>query len=116
VALGAFAGVLLHERLDRIRRGVRHPDRDSHLWTLATEEQFYLLWPPLLALAVYRRLGDKWLVAALGVTALLLATNGLVLAFDGAPVPRVKYAPDATFDLARLHRRHPLRAQLAARP
>lgn len=41
-----------------------------HLWTLATEEQFYLLWPAVLALAFARgRVGT----ALLGVAALCLA-------------------------------------------
>jgi peptidoglycan/LPS O-acetylase OafA/YrhL len=42
-----------------------------HLWTLATEEQFYLLWPALLALAFRRRLVLVLLAGA--ATACLLA-------------------------------------------
>ena len=46
-------------------------DATFHLWTLATEEQFYLLWPAALLLLGGRRgLG----VAAAATTALLLAT------------------------------------------
>ncbi len=41
-----------------------------HLWTLATEEQFYLLWPLLLAFAWHRRVPR--LVVGLGVLASLL--------------------------------------------
>lgn len=38
-----------------------------HSWSLATEEQFYLVWPPLLALALRRGLG----CAALVITSIL---------------------------------------------
>ncbi|CAN5141590.1 acyltransferase [soil metagenome] len=42
-------------------------DATFHLWTLATEEQFYLLWPALLALAFARgRVGTAVLAAAVG--------------------------------------------------
>ncbi len=46
----------------------------GHLWTLATEEQFYLVWPILLALGMrYRRMKLFALIAAVGALA------GLVL-------------------------------------
>jgi len=46
-------------------------DATFHLWTLATEEQFYLLWPAALLLLGGRR---GLAVAAAATTALLLAT------------------------------------------
>ena len=46
-----------------------------HLWTLATEEQFYLLWPALLALGfARRRVGVVLLVSAAGCVLACLAT------------------------------------------
>jgi peptidoglycan/LPS O-acetylase OafA/YrhL len=48
-----------------------------HLWTLATEEQFYLLWPSALAAAVVRRRTGA--VLAVGAGACLLACVATVL-------------------------------------
>ena len=52
-------------------------DATFHLWTLATEEQFYLLWPALLALAFRRRqlraaLVGAAVVCVLGAVATML--------------------------------------------
>lgn len=50
-------------------------DALSHLWTLATEEQFYLVWPVVLLLAVkWRRVRSVLIVCMVGVTALCAAT------------------------------------------
>jgi peptidoglycan/LPS O-acetylase OafA/YrhL len=43
--------------------GTWEPGIASHLWTLAVEEQFYLLWPLVLLLAPRRAIG--WIIAAL---------------------------------------------------
>lgn len=50
-------------------------DATFHLWTLATEEQFYLLWPALLALAFARgRVGLAIVLASLACVVACLAT------------------------------------------
>src|SRR5690606_21483411 len=66
-----------------------------HFWSLAVEEQFYVLWPLLLTamVAVARRFGDRWrlvvgaivttgLVASL-IAALVLASSNLNRAYYG---------------------------------
>lgn len=59
-----------------------------HLWTLATEEQFYLLWPALLALAFRRRLV---LVLLVGATVACLLAALLTVAWQRAE-PDLAYA------------------------
>lgn len=58
-------------------------DATFHLWTLATEEQFYLLWPAVLLLAVRRgRVGAALVATGL---ACLLACTATVLWLREAP-------------------------------
>lgn len=64
-------------------------DATFHLWTLALEEQFYLLWPALLALAWVRRGVD---------TALLVAGIGCLVACL-LTVAWLRDAPDAAYSL-----------------
>jgi len=55
-----------------------------HLWTLATEEQFYLVWPVVLAIGVRFRI-LRWLVllAAVGILAMIALTMGAARAPAG---------------------------------
>lgn len=70
----------------------------SHLWSLATEEQFYLLWPFVLLLALRRGVSSRalelGLVAAIG----LVALDRLYQTLADAPRARLYFAPDTTFD------------------
>jgi peptidoglycan/LPS O-acetylase OafA/YrhL len=63
-------------------------DATFHLWTLATEEQFYLLWPALVALAFRRRLLRAALVGATVVCVLAAVATVLWLRED----PDLAYA------------------------
>ncbi|MCD4534105.1 acyltransferase [Nocardioides sp. cx-169] len=58
-------------------------DATFHLWTLATEEQFYLVWPALLAFAFARRRVGAALVLA--ATACLLACVATLVWLRDAP-------------------------------
>jgi peptidoglycan/LPS O-acetylase OafA/YrhL len=72
---------------------VGRPSLLQHLWSLAVEEQFYLLWPPLLAFALRRWPSAKVLRGILlgaGVSTLQMA---ILYQFTGDP-SRVYYGTD----------------------
>lgn len=84
---------------DLILRGVSYfemferPSQLRHLWSLAVEEQFYIVWPVLFAL-VMRFLNLRWLwciVAALAVISLIWM---VVLFTPGADPSRVYFGSD----------------------
>lgn len=62
-----------------------------HLWSLAVEEQFYLLWPALLLLAHTRTRALRWTLAIFGVSLLFCAV------FYGTP-PMAAMAREHLFD------------------
>jgi peptidoglycan/LPS O-acetylase OafA/YrhL len=64
----------------------------AHLWSLAQEEQFYLVWPVLLVIA-RRRLLPVLVIAATAEFAYRTA-----LAIDGASWERIYYGPDSHAD------------------
>jgi peptidoglycan/LPS O-acetylase OafA/YrhL len=61
-----------------------------HLWTLATEEQFYLVWPLVLALAWRRRAVGRVIVTGIAVALLACAAT---LVYQGAETARVYALP-----------------------
>ena len=65
------------------------PFETRPLWSLAQEEQFYLLWPPLLFIALRGRV--KVAVAGLGILLLVSVAQGWRLAGAG---DRVLFGPD----------------------
>jgi peptidoglycan/LPS O-acetylase OafA/YrhL len=68
-----------------------------HLWSLAAEEQFYIVWPVALILGL--RFGGRRLALG-GLLLLLVAAVGcrLYLTLDGASIHRLYYGPDTHAD------------------
>jgi len=68
----------------------------GHLWSLAVEEQFYLLWPALLLLLLARRPRNmiRWVGAAVAV----VASWRLLLSLNGASDVRLYFSFDTRFD------------------
>jgi peptidoglycan/LPS O-acetylase OafA/YrhL len=62
----------------------------GHLWSLAEEEQFYLLWPCLLLVVARARRPGYWLAAL----ALALVAYRFALVLHGADTTRLYRAPD----------------------
>jgi peptidoglycan/LPS O-acetylase OafA/YrhL len=72
---------------------VTMPDALRHLWSLAAEEQFYLLWPPILVLLLRgpRRLALAVVAAGVAFTSL----RGAELWAEGASPQRLHYGIDS---------------------
>jgi peptidoglycan/LPS O-acetylase OafA/YrhL len=68
-----------------------------HLWSLAAEEQFYIVWP-LLLLLVLRTGGRRWLGRGLVTLLLVLTVYRLTLISHGASGGRIYYGPDTHAD------------------
>jgi peptidoglycan/LPS O-acetylase OafA/YrhL len=70
----------------------------EHLWSLAGEEQFYLLWPVVLIAAMRRNISRRTLTIGLGAVVLAIWTNRLALTFAGASQHRLYFGPDTSLD------------------
>ncbi len=85
-----------------IVRGFGHSDflaatPAAHLWSLAQEEQFYVLWPIAL-LALRRRLTERRVMTLLAAGFVALVLYRAALAGAGAGWHRLYYAPDTHMD------------------
>jgi peptidoglycan/LPS O-acetylase OafA/YrhL len=69
----------------------------KHTWSLAMEEQFYLLWPPLLILLLRIGTSKRQLLLLTLLLALVSALHRAVLYQDGSPA-RTYYGVDARAD------------------
>jgi peptidoglycan/LPS O-acetylase OafA/YrhL len=63
-------------------------------WSLAEEEQFYLVWPILLLLILRRGVRESRIAAGLGCIVVALSAYGAVLGLTGSTATRIYYAPD----------------------
>ena len=70
----------------------------DHLWSLATEEQFYLLWPPVLLVLLRVRVRPVRIALALGVLVVAGALWRATLAALGHDFNRLWYMPDTHLD------------------
>ncbi|MFN0121574.1 MAG: acyltransferase family protein [Blastocatellia bacterium] len=67
-------------------------------WSLAVEEQFYLLWPPVFCLLLRRRVRRGRVIAGLCVAIALIALNRALLWNSHAVLKRMYYGSDTRFD------------------
>lgn len=67
-------------------------------WSLAIEEQFYLVWPILLSLALKLRLSRRTILITLVLAVVAVAIHRRTLFASGAVVTRLYYATDTRAD------------------
>jgi peptidoglycan/LPS O-acetylase OafA/YrhL len=73
-------------------------DGMRHLWSLAAEEQFYLLWPLALVGLGAVRVSRRTLTIGLGVLVAGMWVERIALVLAGATQKRIYFAPDTSLD------------------
>lgn len=95
---GAVFGVFYISNIAQAA-GTALPGSIGHLWSLATEEQFYVLWPIALVIALRAGVSRRVLGAGLVGAITVLAGHRLEMAVRGVPQERMYFGPDGTFDV-----------------
>ena len=70
----------------------------DHLWSLAQEEQFYLLWPPVLFLLLRRRVSASRLLLGLLVVVVAVNVQRFAAVTTGEDRHRIWFSPDTHSD------------------
>jgi len=70
----------------------------GHTWSLAIEEQFYLLWPALFVLLMHRRFSRGFIALSLALIAVGEMAYRVALAFGGYSGNRIYYGTDTHSD------------------
>lgn len=70
------------------------PEEFGHFWSLAFEEQFYLVWPFLLVLLLRVRLAPRRIAFVLLLAALVSIQNQALIWAQGGSRARIWFAPD----------------------
>jgi peptidoglycan/LPS O-acetylase OafA/YrhL len=75
-----------------------HPAGIGHLWSLAEEEQFYLLWPPLLFIVLRARKEVALRILAVAIAAVAVERMAIAISAEQIPLYRLYNAPDTHAD------------------
>jgi peptidoglycan/LPS O-acetylase OafA/YrhL len=78
--------------------GIVPPQQLWHLWSLALEEQFYVLWPPLLLLALRTRVRPRVLALSVAAFVVLIAAYRLTLTLGDTSTAHLWVGPDTRSD------------------
>ena len=97
-AIAAGFGITYLANIAQAAGGLFDAAELTPLWSLATEEQFYLLWPPILFLTLRRGVSTRTIIGALALLALASCAWRIVLLSNGATTGRVWLAPDSHAD------------------
>jgi peptidoglycan/LPS O-acetylase OafA/YrhL len=78
--------------------GVVPPEHLWHLWSLAQEEQFYVVWPLLLLFALRKTIAPRLLAVSVGALVIAIAGYRLALTLGDTPTAHLWAGPDTRSD------------------